>query len=160
MTTNFEKLIHGYMNPPERGSVVNLPNYLFSQKSWRCVKLAYPIRREPGSKNMLLFSRSDEDDVSLALYVNVLTFVNSEGMWLERNENEQDELSVPFFENGMNDALYKKNMLIVGGRRLMCSKTINKPPAIANRIYPMGYNNEQSLEVINGLGGMPAISKK
>lgn len=160
MTMKFEKLLHGYMNPPQQGNIIRLPDYLFTHDVWQFVKIKNPISKEPGNRNMLVFKHTGAGDLRLAVYVHVLTFVNKEGVWIERDENLEDELTIPFFEQGLNKSLYRQHQLLVGEKVLYCNKTSNVPPQIPFRIYPMGYNNAQSASIIENLGGMAAISEK
>jgi len=159
MKMTFEKLLHGYMNPPQQGNIIRLPDYLFEDDKWEFVKIKNPISKEPGNRNMLVFKHAGAGELKLAIYVHVLTFVNKEGVWIERDENLEDELTIPFFAKGPNEKLYEQNQLLVGEQVLHCKNTSSQPPLIPFRIYPMGYNNSQTTAIIKKLGGMAAISE-
>ena len=71
MKMKFKKLLHGYMNPSQQGTVIRLPNYLFTHDVWQFVKIKNTISKEPSNRNMI-----------------VSTHIGAkEGVWIEHDEN-------------------------------------------------------------------------
>lgn len=87
MTMKFEKLLHGYMNPSQQGTVIRLTNYLFTHDVWQFLKIKNTISKEPSNRNMIVSKHTGAGDLRLAVYVHVSTFVNKEGVWIEHDEN-------------------------------------------------------------------------
>lgn len=156
---SFEKMLHSYNNPPAGGKVLSIPDFIFNHNKWELYGLSKPLNKEPNSPNELILKHKGDKMLMLAIYIPVVTFLNKEGLWLERDDSKEDFLSLPFNEDTYNKRLFEEDVLIIGSQmvRGVAESPVTNIPC---KTLSLGFNSYLVPAVIERAGGLPKLARE